>query len=129
MNSTFSTPCSGHCFCAQGKTPDATRIFNARLEYNSGGEKQVEDLVLVVPTDAHIGQIKQVMDCAVRERIVPKGASNGFLKFRLDGRSGELSFLQWLQDTWFHITWRGKPHTGSHFVPIWSSSAAPRLAF
>jgi hypothetical protein len=119
MSSTFSTPCSGHCFCAQGNAPAATRIFNARLEYEAGGNKQVEDIVLVVPADAHIGQIKQVMDCAVRERITPKGSANGFLKFRLDGRSGELSFRQWLQDAWFRLTCRGKPFTGSHFVPIW----------
>jgi hypothetical protein len=123
MTTTFKTHCSGHCICATA-TPAATRIFNASLEYEAGGEKHVEDLVLVVPSDAHIGQIKQAMACAVRERITPKGSSNGFLKFRLDGRSGELSFLQWVQDIWFRFTWRGKPFTGSHFVPIWPTAPA-----
>jgi hypothetical protein len=119
MTTTFKLPCSGHCFCAEGKAPASTKLFNASLEYEAGGEKHVEDVVLVVPSDFHIGQIKQVMDCAVRQRIAKKGAQNGFLRFRLDGNSGELTFWQWVQDTWFYLSLRGKPHTGSHFVPIW----------
>ncbi len=123
MNSTFSTPCSEHCFCAKDRAA-ATRIFNASLEYEAGGTKHVEGLVLVVPADAHIGQVKQVMNCAVRERITPKGASNGFLKFRLDGGNSALTFWQKVQDAWFRVTLRGKQHTGSHFVPIWPTAPA-----
>ncbi|MCC7529683.1 MAG: hypothetical protein IT342_14260 [Candidatus Melainabacteria bacterium] len=123
MTTTFRTPCSEHCFCASGKS-DSTVEFNASLEYEAGGKKHVEDITLVVPADSHIGQIKQVMDCAVRERITPKGSHNGFLRFRLDGRSAELTTWQRLQDIWFRITWRGKPYTGSHFVPIWPTAPA-----
>ncbi len=118
MTTTFRTPCSGHCLCASGKS-STTKLFNASLEFEVGGEKRIEDILLVVPADAHIGEIKQVMNCAVRERIASMGSRNGFLRFRLDGRSGELNFFQWVQDLWFRITWRGKPFTGSHFVPIW----------
>ncbi len=71
-----------------------------------GSEKRVEDILLVVPADAHIGEIKQVMSCAVRERIASLGSHNGFLRFRLDGRSGELNFFQWVQDLWFRFTWQ-----------------------
>ncbi len=123
MSTTFRTPCSGHCFCASGKSA-TTKLFNASLEFEVGGEKRVEDILLVVPADAHIGEIKQVMNCAVRERIASMGSHNGFLRFRLDGRSGELNFFQWVQDLWFRFTWRGKPFTGSHFVPIWDAPPA-----
>lgn len=120
MTSTFSPPCAGYCLCAEGgKAPDSTRIFSASLEYETGGDKRVEDLVLVVPAKAHIGEVMQIMDCAVRDRIAPQGSSYGFLRFRLDGKSKELTFWQWLQDKWYRLTWRGKQHTGSHFVPIW----------
>lgn len=123
MTTTFNAPCSGHCFCA-GAKPGSTKLFNASLEYEAGGESHVEDIVLTVPSDFHIGQIMQVMNCAVRERIAPKGSHNGFLRFRLDGRSGELSLWQWVQDIWYRFTWRGKQHTGSHFVPIWPTAPA-----
>lgn len=123
MTTTFRTPCSGHCFCASGKSA-STKLFNASLEYEAGGEKHVEDISLVVPADAHIGEIKQIMSCAVRNRIESLGSHNGFLRFRLDGRSAELTPWQWLQDIWFRVTWRGKPHTGSHFVPIWDAPPA-----
>ncbi len=118
MTTTFRTPCSGHCFCAGGKSA-STVLFNASLEYEAGGEKRVEDVILVVPADSYIGEIMRVMDCAVRERITSMGSQYGFLRFRLDGRSGELNFWQWAQDIWFRLTYRGKPFTGSHFVPIW----------
>lgn len=129
MTTTFTAPCSGHCFCAEGKSACTTRLFNASLEYEVGGEEHVEDVVLVIPSDFHIGQILQVMDCAVRDRITPKGAHNGFLRFRLDGRSSELTFWQRVQDVWYRFTWRGKQHTGSHFVPIWPAPPPPPRPF
>lgn len=121
MTTTFSPPCSGHCLCAErAKAPESTRIFNASLEYEAGGDKRVEPLVLVVPAQAHLGEVLQIMNCAVRERIEPQGSHWGSLRFRLDGKSNELTFWQWVQDKWYRFTWRGKQHTGSHFVPIWS---------
>lgn len=119
MLTTFKVPCSGSCICASGGSQPETRMFNASLEYEAGGEKHVEDIVMHVPAGAHIGEIKQMMDCAVRQRIEPKGADNGFLRFRLDGKSADLNLWQWVQDLWFRISWRGTPHRGSHFVPIW----------
>lgn len=128
MTTTFRTPCSNHCLCANGKSPQ-TKFFNTKLTYELGDEEHVEDLLLIVPADAHIGEIMQIMNCAVREHIEPKGATFGSLRFRLDGRSAELTAWQWVQDTWYRFTLRGKQHTAGHFVPIWPSSAAPRLAF
>ena len=121
---TFKPPCSAHCLCSCGKSPH-TKLFNTNLEYEAGGKKHVENMILVVPADASIGAIMQVMSCAVRERIEPLGASNGFCKFRLDGRSAELTAWQWVQDKWYRFTWRGKQHTGSHFVPIWPAPPPP----
>lgn len=123
MTTTFTVPCSNSCLCSCGKSSE-TKLFNASLEYEAGGEKHVEDILLVVPADAHIGEIMQVMNCAVRERIEPQGSTNGFLRFRLDGRSSELTFWQWVQDIWFRFTYRGKPFRGSHFVPIWPAPSA-----
>lgn len=119
MLTTFTAPCSASCLCADKAAQQDTRMFNASLEYEAGGEKHVEDIVLIVPVDAGIGSIKQLMNCAVRERAQPKGADYGVLRFRLDGSSADLNLWQWVQDLWYRICWRGKPHRGSHFVPIW----------
>lgn len=118
-------PCGQHCLCVPTGSGLSTCTVYATLEYEVDGRKKKCQLAVTVPPNLSLGYWMGIFACKTRDLIKPQGARHGWLTFRLDGSKEPLTWWQAVQDVWYRWTWRGKQHTGNHFVPIWPDPPPP----
>jgi hypothetical protein len=102
---------------------NTTQTVNAKLTYSVGGSDYSEMLSFTVPTDQKWHQWVQDLEDVAEPILRSKGADNGILSFRVDGTTVPLTIWQRFADFWYRLTWRGKPYSGSRFIPVWPMPA------
>ncbi len=121
---TSTAPCGKNCYCLSGLS-NKIRCIYGTLKFEANGQEHTEQLTVNLPEDARLGQWISVFSCLTRQKIKPRGAKYGVVKFRLDGSNKPLTMIEHVQDFCFQLSMRGKQITASHFVPNFPDPPPP----